>query len=101
MERSRIYGALSGKLTVGILDVGCILDRSHCSAYHLDQDIIEYAERLGFTYEPIDLRGEDHYETMRWEADRAVEWLNDNVASDDVVFTVDDNSLYLEHAETD
>jgi len=83
------------------LPQGCILDRSHASALDLDHAIIVLAELYGFPHlsvwpngRPYSSEDEDYPEVMRDLADGAVDWLNER-APLGLVFTVEDNSLYL------
>ena len=85
-------------ITVGLTDAGCIIDESHGSAVDLDCRIIRYAELVA-GYRPsiaVDaMRNAGQWEPIHWEADAAVDYLNEHATDGNVVFVVEDNSLFI------
>lgn len=81
-------------------DIGILIDCSHHSASELDQRIIRYAQAMGYGgfdeyLVTHDTDSEDYAEALRWESESALTYLNDECTDGDVVFTIEDNSLYL------
>jgi hypothetical protein len=101
------------------METGCIIDNSHFSAIDCNLDIINYARRQGWdggSFDidelniqsinlslgtvPPDFDGDledfeyDYHDAIYYAADQAVEWLNENVATDGYYYEIDDNSLY-------
>ncbi len=70
-----------------------VLDCSHLSADDLDRRIVAYAVGMGWSApegsEPGDLR---------WDADCALDWLNDHAAPEGYAYEVEGNSLFLSPA---
>lgn len=103
------------------VEVGCVIDCSHLSSVELNYRIIFFAANLGWdggaydlnlidsdwlTYVNGDIPAEfisefDFQEALYFAADDAVQWLNDNIATDDRWFDVYDNSLYYSEDESE
>jgi hypothetical protein len=85
------------------MDTGIVLDCSALSAADLDGRIITYALGLGWPHpDHLVVTGDEvaDGEAARWAADEAVDWLNER-APLGLVFTVEDNSLYLSPIDED
>ena len=89
-------------MMVDSMDIGVCIDRSHGSALDLDLAIITYAMNVAgyeldsdYPYSQDGMDDGDYAEIVRDYADRAVDYLNHKCAGEDVVFIVEDNSLYL------
>ena len=89
-----------------MVTTGIIIDESHGKASTLDQRILRHAHALGYggfdSYLlTVDVDAEDYSETLYWESERAVDYMNDHHAPEGYVYVVDDNSLYLEREDMD
>ena len=91
-------------MILGLTDVGCLLDESHGSALDLDCRIIQYAQMVA-GYRPSiaveAMRGAGQWDAIRWESDAAVDYMNEHATDGNVVFVVEDNSLYLWSVDND
>lgn len=91
-------------MILGLTDIGLLVDESHGSALDLDCRIIRYAELVA-GYRPSiaveAMRGAGQWEPIQWEADSAVEYMNEHASDGNVVFVVEDNSLYLRSVDDD
>lgn len=76
-------------------DAGCWID-GHWGHY-ANQRLLAIASCYGFRYAPIDFENpdEDTFEAICWEADRAEEWLNDNITPDGFSFGWHDGEFFL------
>ena len=91
-------------MILGLTDIGLLVDESHGSALDLDCRIIQYAEMIA-GYRPSiaveAMRSAGQWESIHWEADAAVDYMNDHATDGNVVFVVEDNSLYLWSVDDD
>lgn len=88
---------------IDVGDVGILIDRSHGSALDLDLAVISYAMEIAqfeldgdYPYERDGIDDGDYADIIRDYADSAVDYMNHKIAGENVVFVIDDNSLFLE-----
>lgn len=75
---------------------GIVLDRSHWSAYDLDMAIVDFAISAGIPVQrDIVAPWDNKYESARWDAESALDLMNDRCSSG-FAFYVEDNSLFFE-----
>jgi len=99
-----------------VLEPGCYIDCGHNTSHELNYRIIKFAADYGWDGGKSDIsllmseycddsvleeNWEDLAEALYFAADDAVEWLNDNIATDDRWFDVYDNSLYYSEDESE
>jgi len=93
------------------MQTGCYIDGSHWSSFDFSAAVVHFAHDKGMKMEYDrfvadmmefeNMDGEDQWEIIEaldWEYIRALDYLNDS-APDNLVWTVEDNSLFLEEAE--
>lgn len=70
-----------------------IIDCSHFSGTDLDMEIVGWATAV-YGYPEVSLPMDDS-EGWQWEADQALEFLNDEEYKNGRYFEIEDNSLFL------
>jgi hypothetical protein len=98
--------------SIGILEMGCLIDASHNSDRVLSTRILDFAEKFGYRsdeeaeacraflrtnlYPHLTAEGGAEVDTVLSEAsESAVGWLNTHVAAQGWLFEIDESSLFL------